>query len=177
MRAYRKARYPKIKSTMIRMLGGKCALCGSTKRLEFDHIGPKSKTFDPLKVWSFSEEMREKELLKCQLLCKQCHLWKTLTERGKKTAKNTHGTVSAYRYCHCVECKEAKRVAAAEYRDRKRPLRRSYVKGIKHGTRSTYVHYRCRCRACREAQSSHFRKYRATQGAPSKLAMRRSVKP
>jgi hypothetical protein len=53
----------------------KCVKCGSTDRLEIDHIDPKTKVSHT--VWSWAKTRREAELAKCQVLCYEHHLEKT----------------------------------------------------------------------------------------------------
>lgn len=43
-----------------------------------------------------------------QLLCRSCHEAKTLVDRGQESAKESHGTLSSYKYCKCNLCKKAK---------------------------------------------------------------------
>lgn len=79
---------------------GPCKNCGSTKRLEAHHEGDK-KTH---RVWSMSEEKRRKELKKCIVLCRSCHLERHYPEPP-------HGTRSRYRSkrykCRCAACRAA----------------------------------------------------------------------
>jgi hypothetical protein len=84
---------------------GPCVQCGSTKRLEVDHIDPKEKVDH--KVWSWSKERREAELAKCQVLCGTCHDKKTLEQRPK----TEHGRLWMYQKyrCRCELCRAAKR--------------------------------------------------------------------
>jgi hypothetical protein len=56
----------------------KCVECGSTEHLELDHIDPETK--ENHAIWSWSEERRNKELKKCQVLCKKCHREKSNKE-------------------------------------------------------------------------------------------------
>jgi 5-methylcytosine-specific restriction endonuclease McrA len=65
---------------------GPCKVCGSVERLEVDHINPNEKSLNPTKVWSLTEEKRNLELAKCQVLCNTCHLQKTLKERAERKA-------------------------------------------------------------------------------------------
>ncbi len=64
--------------------GKKCAHCGSTERLELDHIDPRSKVNknDHGKVWKLCEEKRSLELAKCQPLCRLCHIKKSAHEHS-----------------------------------------------------------------------------------------------
>ena len=63
------------RTVLIEMLGGKCARCGATGYLEFDHINPDEKSF--LINPSYNMEKLKPELKKCQLLCYPCHMEKT----------------------------------------------------------------------------------------------------
>lgn len=85
---------------------GPCKHCGSSKDLEVDHIIPALKTMNASSIWSRTEEVRLKELQNCQVLCKVCHLKKTLAERPKPE----HGTAHRYNNhkCRCEPCKLAK---------------------------------------------------------------------
>jgi len=57
--------------------------CGSWKKLELDHIDPKTK--ESHKIWSWSEERRNKELKKCQVLCYDCHNIKSSIDKHNLT--------------------------------------------------------------------------------------------
>ncbi len=57
-----------------------CTKCNSKKRLELDHIDPKKKISH--NIWSWSEDRRNKELVKCQILCYKCH--KQMYQRQSK---------------------------------------------------------------------------------------------
>jgi len=66
-----------LKSKMIDYKGGCCTQCGYNKyfgALEFHHIDPKQKDFNPsqLKRYKF-DDMVKKELDKCILVCSNCH--------------------------------------------------------------------------------------------------------
>lgn len=52
-----------------------CVRCGSVEKLELDHVDPALKVSHS--IWSWSEVKRDAEILKCQVLCKACHLSKT----------------------------------------------------------------------------------------------------
>jgi hypothetical protein len=91
-RAYRVARNPKVykdidrkrviraresKLRAMEALGGKCCMCGYDRNpaaLEFHHINPEEKDFEPRKLMrekDFSKIMAE--ISKCALVCKNCH--------------------------------------------------------------------------------------------------------
>ncbi len=83
---------------------GLCVKCGSNERLEVDHIDPSTKVSH--KVWSWSQEKRNIELAKCQVLCYNCHMAKSIAEKSRPI---THGILQGYnRGCRCVLCKEIK---------------------------------------------------------------------
>lgn len=59
-----------------------CAQCGSTERLELDHIVPSTKEHHA--IWSWSKSRRDAELLKCQPLCHDCRQRKTSAENSAR---------------------------------------------------------------------------------------------
>lgn len=69
--------YQKIKDRKAKWFfeNGPCIICDSWENLELDHINPKLKISH--NIWSWSEEKRQQELKKCQILCEKCHLEKT----------------------------------------------------------------------------------------------------
>lgn len=104
-REYQLRRYHKRRAESIETLGGKCFLCGSTNRLELDHIDPATKAFPIAKLWSLSKAKYEAELAKCQLLCRECHTRKSAYETMVRRPF-THGKYWAvYKHkCRCPEC-------------------------------------------------------------------------
>jgi hypothetical protein len=73
--------------------------CGSSDRLQVDHIDPATKVSH--RVWSWSDTRRNAELAKCQVLCYACHKTKTLQQRRKAT----HGGSQFYnKGCRCEPC-------------------------------------------------------------------------
>jgi 5-methylcytosine-specific restriction endonuclease McrA len=74
--------YAKRRAYAIEFLGGCCAICGSTDRLEIDHKNRDEKSFPISRPPN--EEAFRKELLKCQLLCYKHHRRKSsLEHRGE----------------------------------------------------------------------------------------------
>jgi hypothetical protein len=67
----------KKKETLLEHLGGKCCGCGSAENLQFDHIDRTQKSFTIGKSWGYTLEKLLEEADKCQLLCKECHQYKT----------------------------------------------------------------------------------------------------
>ena len=63
-------------------LGGVCVHCGSEKNLEFDCIEPQGdrhhRMESSIRVSFYRKEFRRNNL---QLLCRECHIRKSLTER------------------------------------------------------------------------------------------------
>ena len=87
MNIYMKNRYKIRRQKLIDSLGGKCNVCNSSKNLELDHVDPSTKYKTITKLSSYSDKIWNEEIVKCQLLCKSCHLEKT-----KKEYKN--GTIT-----------------------------------------------------------------------------------
>ena len=71
------------KSYCIEYLGGKCVKCGTTERLEFDHIDRTTKKYNITRKVDRTFDILKEELDKCQLLCYDCHKVKTKSERTK----------------------------------------------------------------------------------------------
>lgn len=110
-----------------------CVLCGSVDNLEIDHIDPSTKklpVYDTVhknrsngvyQIFSWSQERRDAELSKCQVLCHDCHLEKTKIDLSNMYPHN-HGTRSEYRRgCRCRDCTDA----AVEYNREYRKLKKS----------------------------------------------------
>jgi len=95
-----------------------CVKCGSSERLEVDHIDPATKVHHC--VWSWSQERRDAELEKCQVLCRACHHAKTGRESRERMLK--HGTPTRYMAgkCRCEPC----RAAYSSMRRRQRAARK-----------------------------------------------------
>ena len=118
IKKYHLNRYYERKNKLIELLGSKCVRCNSIIDLQFDHINPKEKSFtlgqSMFKPWDVLLE----ELKKCQLLCLECHIKKTVIEDLNKPlvkANNIHGTRSSYRYCKCNLCVEFHRNYMNDY--------------------------------------------------------------
>lgn len=126
MRQYMAKRYKRRKAAAIEQLGGKCVYCGSTEDLQFDHIDRNTKSFTIAReLDSVSEKRLQEELAKCQLLCPPCHEEKTLQDLGRQSAKNTHGTLSSFKYCKCSLCKKAKADYMKEWHQKNKSQARS----------------------------------------------------
>lgn len=70
---------------------GPCCKCGSSDRLEVDHIDPSQKQINPRALWSLSPQnpRRIAELAKCQVLCHECHKEKTRPLLAAKAEKES----------------------------------------------------------------------------------------
>ena len=122
-RTYNRNRYRRLKKAIVEKLGGCCVRCRTQERLEVDHIDRTKKLFDSHKYLSVSLDSLWLEIEKCQLLCRPCHLEKTLKESGRLSARGTHGTLSAYRYCRCDRCRKAKAIWMKAYHTRRHRIR------------------------------------------------------
>lgn len=80
---------------------GPCVKCGSWENLQVDHKDPELKVTH--RIWSWAKERREKELAKCQPLCRDCHWAKT---RQQTWGEIPHGSWHGYRRgCRCQACR------------------------------------------------------------------------
>jgi len=70
----------KRKSILFEHLGNKCCKCGSTKKLELDHINPLLKTTRQ-SILSVGLERALEECDNIQLLCKECHTKKSQAQK------------------------------------------------------------------------------------------------
>ena len=97
---------------------------GGRSNLEFDHINPKEVDFRIAGNAALSRKRLLPEIMKCQLLCRDCHRRKTLLDLGWNEAK--HGTTNMYgnHKCRCSLCRDAwaegHRSYIKEYRIKKR---------------------------------------------------------
>lgn len=143
--------YAKRRSEFLSYLGEECVVCQATEDLNIDHIDHTLKSFSISDNWHLDWEILKEELDKCQLLCKRCHLDKTLAEgslsKGPSNQKRlVHGSkwTHAHHKCRCDIC------VAAHGTGKKTP---------EHGTRARYLR-RCRCDACKAANSKYSRDLR-----------------
>lgn len=107
--SYFKNRIRKRRKYLENLLGGKCQDCGSTDNLQFDHIDPASKSFRISEHISKPLEELQREIDKCQLLCRNCHLKKTKDNWEYLHPPSQHGTIGHYKRfkCRCDACKNA----------------------------------------------------------------------
>lgn len=119
-RQYQAQRLENRRKEALALLGGLCVHCGITENLQFDHIDPNTKLFSIGTILNNAPWDRIlSELSKCQLLCKQCHVKKTLQDKGLTTA--THGSYTMYRHhkCRCDLCKQANTAMTAKHRSKR----------------------------------------------------------
>lgn len=112
MADYMLTRYHARRAEAIEKLGGHCVECFSVDDLQIDHINPKDKSFSVSRLWSVSKARFEKELAKCQLLCKPCHIEKTRNEQSVEHG----GGLTGKRNCHCDLCGPLKQAYQKRYR-------------------------------------------------------------
>ncbi len=109
IREYRKKR----KQLALDMLGGKCVVCGTEDNLHFDHITPENKVNEISSMFTSNINVFIDEVKKCQLLCSDCHIEKSINEGDYLINRKSweHG-VSGYinQKCRCEICKEQYRV-------------------------------------------------------------------
>ncbi len=107
-REYDKKRAADRRAFHVERMGGKCVQCGSTDRLEFDHIDRSTKAYNPTQLWSRTEAVVLAELEKTQLLCHDCHQKKTSAERIADRNLQ-HGEYGMYKWykCRCQPCRDA----------------------------------------------------------------------
>lgn len=81
---YQRERRLKNVSLAVEFLGGACARCGKCDQdeLEFDHCDPKLKTKNASEIMRWNWERIRLFLIRerIQLLCRSCHLLKSLAE-------------------------------------------------------------------------------------------------
>lgn len=116
MREYNKRRYWKLKAEAHELLGGKCAECGSTDRLEMDHIDPSTKTVEVSRFCSMSRVRFLEELKLCQLLCYDHHKQKTVRERSVEHG----GGLTGKKNCRCELCAPLKNAYSRQFKRKKR---------------------------------------------------------
>jgi hypothetical protein len=104
-RIYGREWIAKRKAKAIQLLGGVCVVCGSQDYLEIDHIDPDTKDsrlrkYDTGFPWTWNWHWILNELVKCQLLCKEHHLEKTLRNgelsQCHSGERNPNAKLSAY---------------------------------------------------------------------------------
>jgi hypothetical protein len=126
---YMKMRYERLMNEARISLGGKCQVCGTAEKLDFDHIYPSTKLFNIGQVFTVSIKSFWLEVAKCQLLCRQHHVDKTLTDNGLVRSKDNHGTLSCYTHskCRCNLCRTVHNRYMVQYFQRKPRSRKNNI--------------------------------------------------
>lgn len=90
------------------------------------------------------------ELDKCQLLCHNCHMDKSIEQTGRQRAR--HGSLVMYSHgCRCIMCKKAQGIYMKAYKARQPILKR------KCGTIGNYT-LDCRCIKCKDARALRYKR-------------------
>ena len=99
-------------------LGGKCVNCGATEHLQFDHIKTRREHGGSIvaNMLAHGRSRLDKELERCQLLCRDCHRDKTMNDMKWKDSKTEHGTPRSYLHCKCTICRTAHNNSVNQYR-------------------------------------------------------------
>ena len=115
MNSYMKDRWTKRRLMAVKILGGKCVVCGAIEYLEFDHIDRSTKLMSIASASSMSESFFWSEVAKCQLLCEKHHQEKTSTE----VSVDHGGGVSGKKSCKCDLCSAKRADYMREWRRKK----------------------------------------------------------
>lgn len=85
------SQYQKRMDKLRNAFGNKCVKCGATNNLHFDHIDPATKiaAIGDLATCNGFKRCYE-EALKCQLLCKSCHIQKSIDNDDYVTTAKHH---------------------------------------------------------------------------------------
>ncbi|WNI28680.1 hypothetical protein [Streptomyces sp. ITFR-6] len=110
--AYDARRYVACMEFLVSLLGGSCVECGGGDGLEFDHVDPDTKSFAIASKWTASMSILAPELVKCQLLCSDCHLSKTRIAQSVGHGQGKTGK----RNCKCAPCRSQKAEYMRAYR-------------------------------------------------------------
>lgn len=162
---YMRQRHATNRARLIDELGGRCASCGSSEKLEFDHVDAEAKLFDISRsLKSCMSETFLTELAKCQLLCHECHEKKSVIDMGHRPMLERHGTITRYTHgkCRCDQCRVANRDLVRARRSRTRGGQALVMPrtGLVHGTSNAYCYYKCRCELCRKENATRARSRR-----------------
>ena len=108
--SYHLKRYHQRRKMALDYLGNKCIICGTQEQLELDHIDPSTKSVEMGKLWGIAIDRYWNEVKKCQILCRPCHINKTLDNGDNGKYHKRCGTYYSYRKgCRCLKCKEAEK--------------------------------------------------------------------
>lgn len=157
MREYIRNRYHRLRTEWIEKLGGKCVHCESTENLNFDHIIASEKEYDISRILSTHSKTKIiAEMAKCQLLCFECHVVKSVEMEDIHVVSHGGG-LTGKKNCYCDLCKPLKSKYSIDkgYRKSAKP-KRTYVCG----EYRTYKHG-CHCDKCRAANTKYMAEFYA----------------
>ena len=121
MPAYMRDRRHSNREFALTYLGAACVKCGleDPEKLEFDHVDPSTKTMTIADMLAHGRERLIEELQKCQILCEEHHLEKSIANgdiglfgpANGMWVEALHGTNKMYHVhkCKCEECRSWKR--------------------------------------------------------------------
>ena len=112
MRAYLRARWEARRSRGIELLGGVCVDCSTTQELQFDHVDPREKSFTMADQTTCSKARFLRELRKCTLRCRPCHIERTRSQQGVPHG----GGLTGRHNCYCPLCREKKNEYARNWK-------------------------------------------------------------
>jgi hypothetical protein len=101
-RAYQRERAARAREEWIKE-NGPCKRCGRRDQLEIDHVDRTDKELRASQVWHLAKDnpKRVAELAKCQVLCTDCHLDKSIKEKQVPCTAR----LRERRGCGCEDCK------------------------------------------------------------------------
>lgn len=119
MREYQRNRAHQRIALARERLGGACARCGADEDLDFDHVDPGTKVRNVSAATNWSLERFVAEVDKCQLLCRACHIAKSI-ENGDLHRVDHGGGARGRRGCKCDPCRERSNAYSRELKARKK---------------------------------------------------------
>lgn len=151
MADYMTKRYHERRAYWIDYLGGECVVCGTKENLEFDHIVSSEKEYEIARILSTHSEVKvQYEMAKCQLLCYEHHLEKSIRDGDIRTVDHGQG-LTGKKNCYCDLCKPLKIKYNIDKGYRKpAKKKKEYICG----ERRTYLNG-CRCRECKSANTEY----------------------
>jgi hypothetical protein len=123
--------YKKRMNKLREAFGNKCSSCGAMDNLHFDHIDPSTK-LDNVGSLATSNGFNKcyQEALKCQLLCKNCHIQKSIT--------NEDYTSSAKKYRLTFKDGKVIEIYSLDTWARQNGYSDSHLRSVKRGDRKSH---------------------------------------
>ena len=97
---YDLARYHSRREGFVARLGGKCVDCDGSEDLEFDHVDPKTKSFNVGEIILHGDDKVLAEMTKCVLRCKSCHKVRSDVQQSVGHG----GGLTGVKNCRCELC-------------------------------------------------------------------------